>query len=184
MAATQLVEVGLFPCAPYRPSIAIDINILDFARLLFLNISPNVTAWCKATEAFLMSRAHKLQYSDNLRKRFGYALLWYSHLRNLVDAHVERVLASARETMGFTPPSSTPLATAPTPSDGDPPSSPTPAAPRHRRDNPGVTAGDHRRGSPDPASDVDDDLDSTNDADERLRAPSAYLRGRCPACFG
>ncbi|KAI5824354.1 hypothetical protein K523DRAFT_198954, partial [Schizophyllum commune Tattone D] len=184
MAATQLVEVGLFPCAPYRPSLAIDINVLDFARLLFLNISPNVTAWCKATEAFLISRAHKLQYSDNLRKRFGYALLWYSHLRTLVDAHVERVLASTRETMGFTPPSSTPLATAPAPSNDDLPSSPTPRAPCHQRDSPDIAAGEHRHGSPDPASDDDGDLDSIDDAGERLRAPSAYLRGRCPACFG
>ena len=63
LAATQLVEIGLFPCAPYRPTLAVDINVLDFARLLFLNISPNVTAWCKATEAFLMARSHKINYS-------------------------------------------------------------------------------------------------------------------------
>ncbi|KAL1741684.1 hypothetical protein HDZ31DRAFT_809, partial [Schizophyllum fasciatum] len=81
-AATQLVEVGLFPCAPCRPTLAIDINVLDFVRLLFLNISPNVTAWCKAMEMFLIARSHKLQYSDNLRKRFGYALLWFTHLHN------------------------------------------------------------------------------------------------------
>ncbi|KAI5891122.1 hypothetical protein GGG16DRAFT_27085, partial [Schizophyllum commune] len=79
-AARQLVEVGLFPCAPQRPSLAVDMNVLDFARLLFLNISPNVTAWCKATEAFLLARSHKLNYSDNLRKRFGAALLWYTYL--------------------------------------------------------------------------------------------------------
>ncbi|KAL1740634.1 hypothetical protein HDZ31DRAFT_9705, partial [Schizophyllum fasciatum] len=184
MAAVQLVELGLFPCAPYRPSIAIDMNVLDFARLLFLNISPNVTAWCKATEAFLISRAHKVQYSDNLRKRFGYALLWYSHLRTLVDAHVERVLASTRETMGFTPPSSTPLATVPTSGDNDPPSSPTPATSGLHLDSPKIGAGDHRRGSPDPASDVDDDPSFTGEPGERLKSPSAYLRGRCPACFG
>ncbi|KAL1743158.1 hypothetical protein HDZ31DRAFT_41608, partial [Schizophyllum fasciatum] len=81
-AATQLVEVGLFPCAPYRPSLAIEINFLDFARILFLQISPNVTAWCKATEAFLIARSHKLQYTDSLRKRFGYALLWFTYLHD------------------------------------------------------------------------------------------------------
>ncbi|KAL1711496.1 hypothetical protein EV715DRAFT_215239, partial [Schizophyllum commune] len=81
-AARQLVEVGLFPCAPYRPTLAVDMNVLDFARLLFLNISPNVTAWCKATEAFLLAGSHKLNYSDNLRKRFGYALLWFTHLHD------------------------------------------------------------------------------------------------------
>ncbi|KAL1754973.1 hypothetical protein FB107DRAFT_214464, partial [Schizophyllum commune] len=81
-AARQLVAVGLFPCAPYKPSLAVDINVLDFARLLFLQISPNVTAWCKATEAFLLARFHKLNYSDNLRKRFGYALLWFTYLHD------------------------------------------------------------------------------------------------------
>ncbi|KAL1685254.1 hypothetical protein GGG16DRAFT_33493, partial [Schizophyllum commune] len=81
-AARQLVEVGLFPCAPYRPSLAVDINLLDFVRILFLNISPNVTAWCKATEAFLLARSYKLNYSDNLRKRFGYALLWFTYIHD------------------------------------------------------------------------------------------------------
>ncbi|KAL1749989.1 hypothetical protein FB107DRAFT_224629, partial [Schizophyllum commune] len=81
-AARQLIAVGLFPCAPQRPTLAVDINVLDFARLLFLHISPNVTAWCKATEAFLLARSHKLNYSNNLRKRFGYALLWFTHLHD------------------------------------------------------------------------------------------------------
>ena len=62
-AAVQLVEIGLFPCAPYRPTLAVDINVLDFVRTLFFNISPNVTAWCKTMEAFLMARGHKLAYS-------------------------------------------------------------------------------------------------------------------------
>ncbi|TRM60691.1 hypothetical protein BD626DRAFT_362079, partial [Schizophyllum amplum] len=79
-AARQLVEIGLFPCAPYRPLLAVEIDVLDFARLLFLNVAPNVTAWCRATESFLLARGHKLNYSDNLRRRFGSALLWYSHL--------------------------------------------------------------------------------------------------------
>ncbi|TRM61199.1 hypothetical protein BD626DRAFT_406076, partial [Schizophyllum amplum] len=81
-AARQLVEIGLFPCAPHRPTLAVDLNVLDFVRLLFLHVSPNVTAWCKATELFLMARGHTLNYSDNLRKRFGYALLWYTCLRD------------------------------------------------------------------------------------------------------
>ncbi|KAL1750030.1 hypothetical protein FB107DRAFT_194227, partial [Schizophyllum commune] len=81
-AARQLIAVGLFPCAPQRPTLAVDMNVLDFARLLFLHISPNVTAWCKATEAFLLARSHKLNYSDNLRKRFGYALFWFTYLHD------------------------------------------------------------------------------------------------------
>ncbi|KAL1697862.1 hypothetical protein EV121DRAFT_274803, partial [Schizophyllum commune] len=63
-AAVQLVEIGLFPCAPYRPNLAVDINVLDFVRILFVNISPNVRAWCKASEEFLLSRNQKLNYSE------------------------------------------------------------------------------------------------------------------------
>ncbi|TRM60912.1 hypothetical protein BD626DRAFT_357215, partial [Schizophyllum amplum] len=81
-AGRQLMEIGLFPCAPYRPSLAVDLNVLDFARLVFLNVAPNVTAWCRAMEAFLLVRGHKLNYSDNLRRRFGSALLWYTQLYN------------------------------------------------------------------------------------------------------
>ncbi|KAL1741674.1 hypothetical protein HDZ31DRAFT_44915, partial [Schizophyllum fasciatum] len=80
LAAVQLLQIGLFPCAPFRPNLAVDVNMLDFVRILFLHISPNVRAWCKASEAFLLARSHKLNYSDNMRKRFGNALLWFSQL--------------------------------------------------------------------------------------------------------
>ncbi|KAI5887798.1 uncharacterized protein SCHCODRAFT_02470849, partial [Schizophyllum commune H4-8] len=59
-AATQLVRGGLFPCAPYRPNLAVDIGLLEFVRVLFLHISPNVKAWCKASEIYLLGRGHKI----------------------------------------------------------------------------------------------------------------------------
>jgi CxC1 like cysteine cluster associated with KDZ transposases len=58
--ALQLLSRGLFPCAPLQPSLAIDLNVLDFARELFVHAAPNTTAWCDTLEAFLSAREFKL----------------------------------------------------------------------------------------------------------------------------
>lgn len=58
--ALQLISRGLFPCAPIRPSLAVDLNMLDFVRGLFVNLAPNTTAWCETLEGFLSSRNYKL----------------------------------------------------------------------------------------------------------------------------
>lgn len=57
--AEKLLSLGFFPCAPVKPSMAIDLNVLDFARLLFLDIAPNTTGWCAATETFLRDRHYQ-----------------------------------------------------------------------------------------------------------------------------
>ncbi|KAJ3748154.1 hypothetical protein EV360DRAFT_57113 [Lentinula raphanica] len=56
-AAVQLVEQGLFPCAPIHPTLAVDIHVLDFVTKLFLRIAPNNTAWVDAISDFL----HRIQ---------------------------------------------------------------------------------------------------------------------------
>lgn len=56
--AVQLLNVGLFGCAPQRPSLAIDIDLLDFTRLLFGHIAPNTTGFTRAIEEFLESRQY------------------------------------------------------------------------------------------------------------------------------
>lgn len=58
--ALQLLSVGLFPCAPKRPTLAVDLDLLDFARLLFRNIAPNMTGLTCAIEEFLMARQQQL----------------------------------------------------------------------------------------------------------------------------
>ncbi|KDR65487.1 hypothetical protein GALMADRAFT_42870, partial [Galerina marginata CBS 339.88] len=78
--ALQLLNQGLFPCAPLEPTLAVDLNVLDFARDLFANAAPNTTAWCETLEGFLSSRNFKLTTRDSLRGRFGNALLWYATL--------------------------------------------------------------------------------------------------------
>jgi hypothetical protein len=59
----QLMHRGLFGCAPVVPTLAVDLRVLQFLRMLFVRISPNMTAWCDAVEAFLDGLGYKL---DNL----------------------------------------------------------------------------------------------------------------------
>lgn len=51
---------GLFGCAPVRPSLAVDLRVLDFVTRLFLRISPNNTAVCNTIEDFLRSQGYHL----------------------------------------------------------------------------------------------------------------------------
>lgn len=44
---------GLFPCAPVYPTLAVDLKLLEFARVQFLTLTPNVSGWCEAIVAFL-----------------------------------------------------------------------------------------------------------------------------------
>ena len=59
-AALQVLRKGLFPCAPERPSLAVDLTLLEFVRGLFTRTSPNITAWCNTLEASLGGRFYKL----------------------------------------------------------------------------------------------------------------------------
>ena len=57
----QLLLRGLFPCAPSEPSLAVDLNVLDFACELFVNAAPNTTTWCETLEGFLSACNFKLK---------------------------------------------------------------------------------------------------------------------------
>jgi len=56
----QLLARGLFPCSPVLPTLAVDLQMLDFVRELFVNAAPNTTAWCETLEGFLSARKYKL----------------------------------------------------------------------------------------------------------------------------
>ena len=58
--AEQLLDVGLFPCAPIKPSFAVDLDFLQFVSTLFQNISPNITGLSTAIEQFLDQRQFQL----------------------------------------------------------------------------------------------------------------------------
>jgi len=60
-ASQQLLLRGLFPCAPTFPSLAVDINMLQFVKELFARMPPKNTAWSNTLEAFLVARKYKLK---------------------------------------------------------------------------------------------------------------------------
>ena len=76
----QLLAMGLFPASPLRPTLAVDLNMLDYVNELFVQSPPNTTAWCDSLEAFLGSHSYKLESRDAIRRRFGNALQWYGNL--------------------------------------------------------------------------------------------------------
>jgi hypothetical protein len=59
--ALQLLSRGLFPCAPSKPTLAVDLNMLKFVQELFVHNPPNTTAWSDTLESFLGDRQYKLQ---------------------------------------------------------------------------------------------------------------------------
>lgn len=60
-APTALLNRGYMACAPTHPTLAVDLKLLEFARLQFLHVVPNSTGWCAALEAFLTSLGFKLR---------------------------------------------------------------------------------------------------------------------------
>ncbi|KAJ3710346.1 hypothetical protein DFJ43DRAFT_1009274 [Lentinula guzmanii] len=170
-AAVQLVEQGLFPCAPVHPTLAVDIHVLDFVTRLFLRIAPNNTAWADSINEFLSSQGYQLQGQDPLRRRFGNALQWYNSLQDLTANFVDQVLSIARNyEEGGSEVSDAEVKTVE------------------------IAKGKEARES---SEDDDSDVDSGSDqpAKKQLRIdsdqemnhlsrPSEYLRGRCPLCFG
>ena len=61
-AAVQLMEAGAFPCAPLQPSLAVDLRVLEFALNLFVQISPNNTAFTLALERTLGALGFQLDH--------------------------------------------------------------------------------------------------------------------------
>ena len=60
-APLLLLYRGLFACTPVLPTLAVDLNVLDFVKHLFVRLPPNVTGWCEGVEAFLEARNYKLE---------------------------------------------------------------------------------------------------------------------------
>ncbi|THU80594.1 hypothetical protein K435DRAFT_874226 [Dendrothele bispora CBS 962.96] len=173
-AANQLIRSGLFPCAPKRPTLAVDIHMLDFVNRLFLRVSPNHTAWCGAVEDYLQFQGYKLQGQDPLRRRFGNALHWFNSLQAATEQHIHSLLLHSRTLLleGRGAPDRVP-------GEGD-------ELPRVRRramveevEDEELLSGAYSR-----KRTRDDDNDDEACTPQNLSRPSEYLRGRCPVCFG
>ena len=57
-SGAQLIEMGYFPCAPTRPTLAIDINFLEFVSIASHHMAPNVAGWSAAIQSFLSIRGY------------------------------------------------------------------------------------------------------------------------------
>src|SRR5260370_36717276 len=71
----QLVQHGLFPCTPLRPTLVVDIFMLEWAITLFLNMALNVHAWTMTTEIMLKQEGYAFDTSDSLHCHFNNALM-------------------------------------------------------------------------------------------------------------
>ncbi|KAG2045743.1 hypothetical protein BDR06DRAFT_852108, partial [Suillus hirtellus] len=77
-----------FPCVPMAPSLAVDLQLLEFIHLLLLRHSPNQTAWCDAMETFLDGMKYKLRLNDSLWDHFNNLFHWYQVLTVLAQDHI------------------------------------------------------------------------------------------------
>ncbi|KAK7434118.1 hypothetical protein VKT23_020366 [Stygiomarasmius scandens] len=172
----QLVKSGLFPCAPFAPSLAVDICMLDFLARLFLRISPNVTAWCSALQDYLQQQGYWLQGQDPLRRRFGNCLLWFNSLQDATRAHVKSQLEQTRSSL-LQLPIVSPLE--PSPVDSIPSASIPSAHQKRKRSEPSsrIHTSDQQQSEP-PLIYGPPPVPSPS---TRI---SAYLRSRCAMCFG
>ncbi|KAJ7040146.1 hypothetical protein C8F04DRAFT_1254304 [Mycena alexandri] len=82
--SVQLVQGGVFGCAPVAPSLAVDMRVLEFARNLFLHVAPNNTAFSATLEG------------NSLRRRFGNTLMWYTHAYNRLKDKYTRLIDNDR----------------------------------------------------------------------------------------
>ena len=113
-APKQLIFRGLFACAPIAPTLAVDIEMLQFLRELFVCIPLNNTAWTETLESFWAHRRYKLETrvslpslsaihcdegvrQNTLYERFANAYRWYSALVNATHMHINDIIEQARE---------------------------------------------------------------------------------------
>jgi hypothetical protein len=195
MAPCQLLEQGLFPSAPRRPGLAVDIRLLEFTRKLFVRIAPNKSAMVGALEEHLGDLGFKLPndvcislsvtiartkvIQDSMRRQFPACLEWYTHLRDRVDAHVDRVLEVTRKCQlsADAVEDDNPEHSVPSSAQGN--AQPPPETPLPPRPQASPTPGDKRKRESTP----EEEENPFPDPEARAR-PSEYLRARCPACFG
>ncbi|KAG1859391.1 hypothetical protein C8R48DRAFT_748596 [Suillus tomentosus] len=109
-APLQLLARGYFACAPIAPSLAVDLQLLELVKTLFVHITPNTTAWCETLENFLAGCGYQLTTKDNLRRRFSNAYHWCSVLCMSAEDHLSNLIGTYRllplpSTEGLTSPS-------------------------------------------------------------------------------
>ncbi len=90
-ATIQLLELGLFPCAPVRPGLAVSLVMLEWACTLFLHMASNVQAWADTVEIMLKHQGYSFRKSHSFHHCFNNALIHYQMLIRLVEAEMTRM---------------------------------------------------------------------------------------------
>ncbi|KAI5997125.1 hypothetical protein EDD15DRAFT_2387050 [Pisolithus albus] len=97
-APVCLMQHGLFASSPVAPTLAVDLQVQEFLKKLFVCLTPNTTAWCEALESFLDGQGYKLHNAYH----------WYTVLTVYVEDHVAALVhsfasPSAEQVLGFQP---------------------------------------------------------------------------------
>src|SRR5258708_7795444 len=87
-ATIQLLELGLFPCMPVWPGLAVSLVMLEWACMLFLHMASNVQAWADTVEIMLKHQGYSFRKSHSFHHRFNNALIHYQMLIRLVEAEM------------------------------------------------------------------------------------------------
>ena len=68
------MECGLFACSPVSLTLAVDLQVLELVKKLFVRLTPNMTAWCEALENFLEVQGYKFQLKVNFCPMFDMSI--------------------------------------------------------------------------------------------------------------
>src|SRR6266436_1716940 len=90
-ATVQLLELGLFPCMPVWPGLAVSLVMLEWACTLFLHMASNVQAWADTVEIMLKCQGYLFRKSHSFCHRFNNALVHYQMLIRLVEAEMTQM---------------------------------------------------------------------------------------------
>src|SRR6266436_5657666 len=155
-ATIQLLELGLFPCTPVWPGLAVSLVMLEWVCTLFLHMASNVQAWADTVEIMLKCQGYLFRKSHSFCHRFNNALVHYQMLIRLVEAEMTQMTNGVH-----------PLASSDEAATGTTAAGITPTLDK-------LTPIDARQ--------YCNACDLPNFAAPDL--PSDYLCSRCPCCFG
>ncbi|KIJ40515.1 hypothetical protein M422DRAFT_79357, partial [Sphaerobolus stellatus SS14] len=163
-AASALIRQGLFPCAPGKPSIAFDMNLLDLVGINMNYLAPNVSGWALTIEMFWRERGYVLGRRESLKRRFGNAFQWFTMMKEEVRASVNDFIAITRSSDGKS-------------------TDPDQGTERNVME---INGEDASRKSP--KNEIDSGMETkantVNPKPDALKEPSEHLQQCCPACFG
>src|SRR5258705_9451198 len=79
-ATIQLLKLGLFPCAPVWPGLAVSLVMLEWVCTFFLHMASNVQAWADTVEIMLKCQGYLFRKSHSFCHHFINVLIHYQML--------------------------------------------------------------------------------------------------------